>query len=109
MIPVLKMVVLTVDESVWLHQPWKHGAFTRTDSPRTKFNALRDLARARDARLHVVLSPRKGRDVCSEWAEAARGGAPTVWELSKKVRDKEDYADILPTEFPPADLRYKGI
>lgn len=104
--PTLKMIVLTVDEREWLYKPWKHGAHTRSTSPRSMFKTLRAAARGRDDRLRVLLSPRMGRDVCNEWAEAARGAAPTVWELAAKVRDEEEYANILPTEFPPPDLRY---
>lgn len=104
--PALKMVVLTVDEREWLYKPWRHGAHSQRDSPRDLFNTLVKHAQARDERLSVVLSPRIQSDICGEWAEAARGNSKTVWELAESVQGQEEYANVLPTVFPPSDIRY---
>lgn len=96
----LKMIVLTIDERVWLTEPWKYGAHATNDSPRQLFKKLRTQARARDARIRVVLSPRLGQTYCSEWADAGRGIAGSVWEVAEKTYDREDYGDDLPEAFP---------
>lgn len=96
----LEMIVLTVDERSWLMEPWKHVAHTRDHSPRDLFKKLRGQARARDERLHVVLSPRVGRDYCSEWAGAARGNEDSIWDVAAKACDREEYGDDLPELFP---------
>ncbi|KAI0346847.1 hypothetical protein BDW22DRAFT_464705 [Trametopsis cervina] len=96
----LKMIVLTVDEDAWISQPWRHGAHSKEDSPRSSFNALRDHARTRDERVRVVLSPRIRMDVCGEWAGAARGNTDSLWEVAEKTYNKVDYADTLPVKFP---------
>lgn len=98
--PGLHAIVLTVDEARWLSEPWQYGAHAREDSPRELFQGLRWRAREWDGRIRVVLSPRLGRDVCSEWAGAARGNEDSVWEVAEKTVDREDYADVLPVTFP---------
>jgi hypothetical protein len=96
----LKVVVLTVDEARWLSEPWQYGAHVKDQSPRKLFLDLRRHAKERDQRIRVVLSPRMGRDVCSEWAGAARGNEDSVWEVAEKMGEKETYADILPETYP---------
>lgn len=106
----LKMIVLTINEREWLYKPWRHGAHSQQDSPRALFADLHKRAHSQDDRLHVIISPRMDRDVCYEWAEAARGNTKTVWELAESLsvqrQEFEAYASVLPTVFPPSDLRY---
>lgn len=98
----LVMIVLTVDEGEWLFKPWRHGAHAKEDSPRGLFESLREHARERDGRIHVVLSPRVFMDVCSEWAGAARGNNDNVWEVAQRSRagNGEQSAADLPLAFP---------
>ncbi|KAI0700715.1 hypothetical protein BC835DRAFT_1265994 [Cytidiella melzeri] len=96
----LEMIVLAVDEFEWLMKPWRHGAHAREDSPRELFKSLRNHARGRDKRIHAVLSPRFGQDICGEWAAAVRGNEDSVWELAEKMSGREEYGDELPSAFP---------
>ncbi|KAI0775953.1 hypothetical protein BD413DRAFT_525363 [Trametes elegans] len=103
----LQMVVLTVAEDKWLTNPWYQIARypgKNTASPRETFRALALWARQRDERLHVVLSPRRGVEPCSEWADAARGGQ-SLWELAAEARSKDSYACGLPEVFPKTAAR----
>ncbi|KAI0089074.1 hypothetical protein BDY19DRAFT_123540 [Irpex rosettiformis] len=96
----LEMIVLTVDEREWLTEPWKYGASIKDQSPRGLFKNLRARAQGTDERLHVLLSPRLGRDYCSEWAGAARGIEDSLWEVAAKACSREEYGDDLPELFP---------
>ncbi|EKM59281.1 uncharacterized protein PHACADRAFT_53402, partial [Phanerochaete carnosa HHB-10118-sp] len=92
----LQMIVLTVDHYDWIYRPWLDwsryatSAFTRTsaETPRDRFRLIGEVAKKKDPRVHVILSPVMGRDdtllsVCSEWAAAARGGE-SIWEKAAR-------------------------
>lgn len=107
----IELIVLTIDHYDWLHRPWLHkGRYTTlacipsAESPREKFRLVRDAAKARDGRVHVVLSPVMGDKgehtaVCTEWAAAARGGE-SIWEKAVRLSKGDWELDQLPTEYP---------
>ncbi|KAI0920883.1 hypothetical protein AcW1_004969 [Taiwanofungus camphoratus] len=107
----LQMIVLTVDERKFLTNPWYRiihffpsgpGRFCY-GSPRDNFDALVRQARKKDAKLHVILSPRLGQDTCTEWETAARGGE-SIWTLATKARCNDSYGIGLPTIYPTATI-----
>ncbi|KZT70371.1 hypothetical protein DAEQUDRAFT_725662 [Daedalea quercina L-15889] len=110
--PTLKMVVLTVDERKYLHNPWYHivrysAAGTgnvRYSSPRESFRALVKQAYAKDERVHVILSPRIGHSAVEEWDAAARGGE-SIWDIAARVRGDEQYGMELPSTYAPGIRR----
>lgn len=107
----LNIIILSVDHYDWLYRPWLHrGRYTafslpsHADTPRDKFRMIRDVARTKDNRIYVVLSPSIGidgthRTICAEWVAAARG-EESIWE--KAVRQSKDNQDLelLPTVWP---------
>ncbi|KAH9833757.1 uncharacterized protein C8Q71DRAFT_173404 [Rhodofomes roseus] len=110
--PKLKMVVLTVDERKYLHNPWYHivrysAAGTgnvRYSSPRESFRELVKQAHLKDKRVHVILSPRIGQSAVDEWDAAARGGE-SIWEIAERVRGDEQYGMELPSTYAPGIRR----
>jgi len=106
--PKLQMVVLTVDERKYLHNPWYHivrysAAGTgnvRYSSPRESFRALVKQAYMKDERVHVILSPRIGQSAIEEWDAAMRGGE-SIWDIAAKVRGDEQYGMELPSTYAP--------
>ncbi len=105
----LRMIVLTVDEREWLYRPWQyrsalHDPATAT-SPRKIFRFYVQQAKAKDQRLHFVISPRLDRGHCQEWAASARG-EESIWAIAARVGRDEEYADILPDTFPSTSLSF---
>ncbi|TFY59159.1 hypothetical protein EVJ58_g5949 [Rhodofomes roseus] len=110
--PKLKMVVLTVDERKYLHNPWYHivrysAAGTgnvRYSSPRESFRELVKQAHLKDKRVHVILSPRIGQSAVDEWDAGARGGE-SIWEIAERVLGDEQYGMELPSTYAPGIRR----
>ncbi|OCH94341.1 hypothetical protein OBBRIDRAFT_748059 [Obba rivulosa] len=105
--PTLQIVVLTIDERKFLGNPWYHiGRYSAAgargeglSSPRDNFRKLVAWAREKDARVHVVLSPRISQDVRAEWEAASRGGMD-IWQIAAKSRTDETYGMNLPAVYP---------
>ncbi|EMD40938.1 hypothetical protein CERSUDRAFT_71182 [Gelatoporia subvermispora B] len=105
--PSLQMIVLTVDERKFVTNRWYHvSEYSATGtsggglgSPRDNFRKLVTWAQEKDARVHVVLSPRIGKDACTEWEEAARGGMD-IWQAAARSRMDESYGMGLPAIYP---------
>lgn len=108
----LQMIVLTVDHYDWIYRPWLRrdryatSAFARasTETPRDRFRLISEVAKKKDPRVHVILSPAMGRDdahlsVCSEWAAAARGGE-SIWEKAARTSNNFDDSNLLPLTYP---------
>ncbi|EPS95971.1 hypothetical protein FOMPIDRAFT_1032603 [Fomitopsis schrenkii] len=106
--PSLQMVVLTVDERKYLHNPWYHivrysvsgTGNVRYSSPRESFRALVKQAYLKDDRVHVILSPRIGQTAVEEWDAAGRGGE-SIWEVAARVKGDEQYGLELPSTYAP--------
>ena len=106
--PKLKMIVLTVDERKYLHNPWYHivrysasgVGNVRYSSPRESFRALVKQAYLKDDRVHVILSPRIGQTAVEEWDTAERGGE-SIWEVAARVKSDEHYGRELPSTYAP--------
>ncbi|KAH9943292.1 uncharacterized protein BXZ73DRAFT_87650 [Epithele typhae] len=112
--PSLRVVVLTVDERKWLDNPYYQtsrpnasgdSAKVAAGSPRESFRKLVQWTQKCDKRIHVVLSPRSDTNPCQEWADAARGCAPSVWEVAAKERMDGSHGAGLPEVFPKRRYR----
>ncbi|KZT06429.1 uncharacterized protein LAESUDRAFT_700190 [Laetiporus sulphureus 93-53] len=106
----MRMIVLTVDERKFLHNPWYHimryptTMTARADdvtytSPRDAFRGLMQEAREKDERIYVVLSP-QGQTSREEWIEAARGGM-SIWGRAVQARNDANYGTMLPEIYHP--------
>ncbi|KAI0722813.1 hypothetical protein C8Q76DRAFT_720375 [Earliella scabrosa] len=98
----LRMIVLTVAEESWLTNPWYQIARypgKATNSPKMTFRTLVQWVRAKDDRLHAVLSPRLGDDPCKEWVDTAHGGA-SLWEMATEARAEDSHGAGLPETYP---------
>ncbi|CDO76557.1 hypothetical protein BN946_scf184982.g16 [Trametes cinnabarina] len=106
--PKLQMLVLTMDEARWLNNPSYLNVMSPGEiltSPSQTFRTLVDLARKRDDRLYIILSPRRNVQAWQEWAAAARGHEPSIWEAAKEARARDSHGDGLPNSLPQAAFR----
>ncbi|KAH9850745.1 hypothetical protein C2E23DRAFT_834003 [Lenzites betulinus] len=101
----LTMLVLTVDEHDFTTNPRHEVALyppQDNTSPKNVFRTLVRLARERDDRLHVFLSPRQGVERWEEWAHAACGGS-SLWEEAAEARARDSHGEDLPDSYPRRD------
>lgn len=110
----LKIILLTIDHYDWLYRPWLHrGRYTTpgstsVESPRNKFQMVCATAKAKDNRVHLMLSPIIGMQgehttVHAEWAASARGGE-SIWDKAVRLSKDDSQLRLLPSVYPKPRL-----
>jgi len=111
--PSLQMIVLTINATKYLHNPWYHiPRFSASgrgkanfSSPRNSFRMLVKQARETDERVHVIIAPNLGQTTRGEWEAAAMGGE-NIWDKAASAMNDDNYGAQLPEVYSgPAGSR----